>query len=323
MKRMAIIGLLLVMLLVLLSAYLRLDQSGIGCTPWPECYGNIGPTKSQSNLQNAYDRLVEQAREPMSWTRPLHRLVASVLGLLALGIAGMSIRAGNRRGLALSILGLTVFLAWLGIYSEGLHNPAVVLGNLGGGFAMLGLFGLLVFDKKRSKDKNAKIINNAAIAMVCLQVLLGGLTSANFAANACQTLPHCNGMWLPGSEVVAAFDLTRPVVVDDQGFVVGGDERHAIHQLHRIGALFTIGLALAAGIFAIRNNPATVNTGVFLCVVVVAETLVGIAAIMTDLPISIALAHNWLAGLLLLGLLKLRVAGLASHERGTTHIFSK
>jgi heme A synthase len=36
------------------------------------------------------------------------------------------------------------------------------------------------------------------------------------------------------------------------------------------------------------------------------EFCVGIAAILTQLPIGLAVAHNWLAGMLLLSLLKLR-----------------
>lgn len=299
---------MLVILLVLLSAYLRLDQSGIGCAPWPECYGNIGLEGDEPTLESAYDRLLEQARQPLSWARPLHRLVASVLGLLVLGIAALSVRRKKHRGISFSILALTVFLAWLGIYSEGLHNPAVVMGNLGGGFAMIGLFGLLVFDRPGVGELKGQRLINVAIAMLCLQIVLGGLTSANFAANVCQTIPHCNGMWIPGAEVVDAFDLTRTVVVDDLGFVVGGAERNAIHQLHRIGALLTMGFVLAAGIASIRNRPATVSIGILVCLVVVAEILVGLAAVKTNLPINIALAHNWLAGLLLLALLKLRVA---------------
>ena len=137
MKLTAIVGLLLVMALVSLSSYLRLDHSGIGCTPWPDCYGNIGAQADTPDVESAYERLVAEARQPMSWARPMHRLIASVLGLLVLGIVGISLRKKKQRSVSFMLLGLTVFLAWLGIYSEGLHSPAVVMGNLGGGFAML------------------------------------------------------------------------------------------------------------------------------------------------------------------------------------------
>jgi cytochrome c oxidase assembly protein subunit 15 len=286
MRLTAIIGLILVMSLVSLSSYLRLDHCGIGCTPWPDCYGNIGIETDEPDLESTYERLVAEARQPMSWARPMHRLIASVLGLLVLGIVGLSLRSRKHRALSFTLLGLTVFLAWLGIYSEGLHSPAVVMGNLGGGFAMLGLFGYLVFDKGDS-DLNrlgdSDLISNrwvsAAIGLLCLQILLGGLTSANFAAASCQTLPHCH---------------------------TGGTERAAIHMLHRIIALFTAALILAVGVQAIRNNQSLRPIGIFVCLVVAVEFLIGVTAVQSNVAIGVAVSHNWLAGLLLLGLLKLR-----------------
>ena len=46
MKALALTSLLLVLLLVSLSAYLRLAHSGIGCADWPDCYGEIGSSES-------------------------------------------------------------------------------------------------------------------------------------------------------------------------------------------------------------------------------------------------------------------------------------
>ena len=306
MRPAAIIGLLLVMALVSLSSYLRLDHSGIGCTPWPDCYGNIGAEGAEASIGSAYERLVAEARQPMSWARPMHRLIASVLGLLVLGIVGLSLRNKRQRVLSFVLLGLTVFLAWLGIYSEGLHSPAVVMGNLGGGFAMLGLFGWLVFNNSGDSLPNSSRWLTAAIVLLCLQIMLGGLTSANFAADACQTFPHCHGMWLPGGDVSAAFDLSRSMQINNEGFVTGGTERAAIHQLHRVVALLTALLVLSVGVLAIRSSREQRPIGFFVCLVVAAEFLIGVAAVKTNIPIGVAVAHNWLAGLLLLGLLKLR-----------------
>jgi heme A synthase len=112
MKPAAIIGLVMIMMLILLSEYLRL-------APDPQ--------------------------EVMSWARPMHRLVASTIGLLVLGLVGLSLLRQKNRAVCFVLLGLTVFLAWLGIYSEGSENPAVVMGNQAGGFAMLGCFAWLVY----------------------------------------------------------------------------------------------------------------------------------------------------------------------------------
>jgi len=311
MRLLAISGLALVLLLVSLSSYLRLDHSGIGCAPWPDCYGNIGVDDNETTVGDAYERLVAEAREPLSWTRPLHRLVASVLGLLVLGMTAVSVLQRRYRLLSAGLLLLTVFLAWLGIYSEGLHSPAVVMGNLGGGFAMLALFGWLIFDMHRESpaaqtQPKARRWTGIALLAVCMQIALGGLTSANFAANACSTFPDCMGAWLPGNDVVAAFDLTRSHEINDAGYVVAGPERASVHQLHRLFALLVAGLVITAGVLGIRSNRNLLWPVVAVVSLVVAEVAVGIAAVLTNIPIIAAVAHNWLAALLLLALLYMR-----------------
>ena len=310
MKLTAIIGLILVMALVSLSSYLRLDHSGVGCTPWPDCYGNIGLPEGEADLARAYDRLVAEARQPMSWARPMHRLVASVLGLLVLGLVGMAVHKDRQRVLSVVLLSLTVFLAWLGIYSEGLHTPAVVMGNLAGGFAMLGVFGWIVLESENpvvnGDANNVRTWASIAIVVVCLQILIGGLTSANFAASACQSLPHCHGSWIPGAELLSAFNLSRSHEINDLGFVVGGPERAAIHMLHRITSLLAVAAVLTAGVLASRTDRRLLVVGAFVCLIVVAEMALGIASVRTDVPIAAAVSHNWLAGVLLLGLIRLR-----------------
>ena len=294
--------------LVTLSAYLRLDHSGIGCEPWPACYGNIGLPSEAPTAAGTYERLLEEASEPLSWATPLHRLVASVLGLLVLGMSLLALTRRRDRLLSFSLLGLTVFLAWLGIYSEGLHSPAIVMGNLGGGFAMLGLLGWMVVRKPPDGFGGNRSMRHAAItaiSLLCLQIALGGLTSANFAASACQTLPDCHGSWLPGADLAKSLNLARVHDIGATGMVLGGPERADIHKLHRLTAVIAT-LAIAyAGIVAIRSGADMRILGGVALILVGIEFTLGIAAILTGLPIGIAVAHNWLAALLLLMMLKL------------------
>jgi cytochrome c oxidase assembly protein subunit 15 len=307
MKKLAMICLLLVIALVSLSAYLRLDHSGIGCAQWPGCYGNIGVIgETGLTVDNAYERLVEDATKPMSWATPAHRLVATVLGLLVAAITLWSFMLRRDRMLSLAVLSITVFLAWLGIYSGGLHSPAVVMGNLGGGFLMLALLGWMVVRNDKPISKAGPVVRQwtiAALLILALQIGLGGLTSANFAATACQSVPDCHGSWMPGSDLWTAFDLRREHRISPDGHVIGGAERTDIHKLHRLVAAVTLLAALIAGILALRAELRL--AGAIVLTVVVAEFSVGIAAIVTNLPIVIAVAHNWLAAILLLALLRL------------------
>jgi len=307
MKKLAITALLLVLALVSVSAYLRLDNSGIGCADWPSCYGMIGQADGTApTVGSTYERLAEDAQQALSWATPAHRLIASTLGLTVLGMALFSLRLKRDRLMAFSLLGLTVFLAWLGLYSSGLHSPAIVMGNLGGGFAMLGLLGWMVLRDARPNSNAENRVRSwvvAALILLCVQIALGGLTSANFAASACQTLPDCQGSYLPGANLLTAFDLSRLHETGPTGIALGGPERADIHKLHRIFALVTASTIFLTGLLALRSRLGW--TAVLVLALVFAEFSVGIAAIVSKLPISIAVAHNWLAAMLVLGLLRL------------------
>jgi cytochrome c oxidase assembly protein subunit 15 len=287
MRLLATISLLFVIALVSVSAYLRLDNSGIGCADWPACYGLIGePAAEAPTVGSTYERIVVEAQ-----------------------MAILSVLKRRDQLLSFTLLGLTVFLAWLGIYSGGLHSPAVVMGNLGGGFAMLGLLGWMVFRDARPRQTVPTTVRGWAIAallLLCMQIGLGGLTSANFAASACQTVPDCHGSWLPGDDLSTAFDLTRQHEIGPTGMALGGPERADIHKLHRIVAVLATLTVLIAGLLALRDGFGVAAVVVML--LVIAEFTVGVAAILTKLPIGIAVAHNWLAAILLLSLLRLLAA---------------
>jgi cytochrome c oxidase assembly protein subunit 15 len=302
--------LVLVIVLVSLSAYLRLAHSGIGCADWPACYGHIGDAPSVSQpltSKDAYQQLVTQSNEPLAWATPLHRLVASVLGLLVVFLAFLSIRRKRQRVASFALLALTVYLAVLGIRSGSLHDPAVVMGNLAGGFCMLGLVGWMVFSdgERRGGSPRVRWLTVAAIAVLSVQVLLGGLTSANFAATSCQTLPDCHGSWWPGSSLMKAMDLSRTHEVTSSGQAIGGEERLAIHKAHRLGSVVTVILILLAALAALLEGSRFRAIAIVLLILAASEFTIGVSAILSSIPIGLAVAHNWFAGLLLLALLKL------------------
>ena len=312
MKALVQVSLLFVFVLVSLSAYLRLTHSGIGCADWPVCYGQIGeaPVISEPiSSENAYKRIVAEASQPLAWATPLHRFVASVLGLLMVALAFLAIRQKKDRLISFALLFVTVFLAVLGVKSGGLHSPAVVMGNLGGGFLMLGLLGWMLFkDGAKTRTQHVKLPGSLlAVAMVLLviQILLGGLTSANFAATSCQSLPDCHGNWLPGSDVFTAMDLSRELEVTSSGQAIGGQERVDIHIAHRLGAVITTLVVLVVGFLAWKAGGRLRFAGTAVILLVTLEFSIGVTAIASSLPIELAVAHNWLAGLLLLTMLRI------------------
>ncbi len=98
MQRLVLVSLLLVITLVSISAYLRLEHSGIGCLDWPSCYGQIGASVEEiPSVGSTYERLSEEAATPGSWATRAHRLVASILGLTILAMALFSLRQKRDR----------------------------------------------------------------------------------------------------------------------------------------------------------------------------------------------------------------------------------
>ena len=118
------VTLVLTLTVVILSAGIRLDKAGIGCREWPACYGRIGEI----------DPGASSATGPANIA---HRLVASTLAVTVLLLNLFAAFGGRPKAGPLLLLGLTAFLSVIGIWSEGLQRPAVVLGNVLGGMAML------------------------------------------------------------------------------------------------------------------------------------------------------------------------------------------
>jgi len=295
MKVLAVLSLLLVLTLVSLSAYLRLAHSGIGCADWPACYGLIGSapsTEAPLRAEDAYRKLVDESGRSLAWATPLHRLVASVLGLSVIGLFLASLMRRQGRLVSAALLALTVYLAVLGIRSGSLHDPAVVMGNLAGGFCMLG-------------PRKIAFFTASACVLLSAQILLGGLTSANFAATSCRTLPDCHGGWWPGPAFMTAIDLSREHAVTPEGQAIGGEERIAIHKAHRLGAAAVLIVTLLTAGSAFAADRRLRPVALLLFALLAAEFLVGTAAVAWDLPITLAVSHNWIAALLLLALLKL------------------
>jgi cytochrome c oxidase assembly protein subunit 15 len=315
MRNLARLSLLLVIVLVVVDAYLRLSESGIGCSDWPECYGRVGSPPAagiDAEAQGLYQRTTAHPEKSPAWALPLYLGVAGLLGLMVLALNYLAWRAGRHRLVTLVLLALAAALAVMGPAPGNLHHPAVVMGGLAGGFSMLGLFGWLVFRLDpgaprytESRIRHIRPLALAALVALGLQILLGGLTSVNFAATACPSLPDCQGNWLPDATVLGALRIAEPYEISETGMVVGSFERAAIHQAHRVGALLTLVFVLAAAVNAALNIEVIRRAGVFIIVVAVAEFAVGVAAVVAHLPIGLAVAHNLLSGLLLLGLLKL------------------
>lgn len=310
----------LALCVILLGAYVRLSDAGLGCPDWPGCYGHLVVPSSDHAIAAANDahpaRPVDSGK---AWKEMVHRYLAGGLGLAILALAAIAWR--NRgRGLPVVLptvlLGLVVFQALLGMWTVTLLvNPAIVTAHLAGGMATLALLWWLALRQgrlwighdtgRRGRPRPWAILG---LLLVVGQMLLGGWTSSNYAALACTEFPTCHGgEWWPAADFAEGFTLWRPLGVDYEFGVLDNPARTAIHLAHRLGALVVAGYVGALGVWLIRTAASTAERRIGLAVLAVlgVQIALGITNVVAQLPLSVAVAHNGGAALLLLALLSL------------------
>ncbi|MEO1888296.1 MAG: COX15/CtaA family protein [Cycloclasticus sp.] len=309
-RNLTILATLLTLIVVVLGAYVRLSDAGLGCPDWPGCYGSLILDESQEGIEHAaknYDRPLEASK---AWKEMIHRYFASTLGLVILILTFMAWRKPElgQRGLTTSLSLLVMFQGALGMWTVTLLvKPVIVMSHLLGGLATLSLLLLLLLrvrNKRLANENNTGCVKSlASIAMVVLvvQIALGGWTSTNYAALACPDFPTCYGdVWNPDVDYKEGFVLWRGLGVDYEFGVLSNEARAAIHWVHRIGALVTTAVLGLLAIFLIRLN--ALKESLMMLGLLVTQVGLGIFNVLLNLPLHVAVAHNAIAAVLLLSL---------------------
>ena len=313
-RNLTIFALLLALLVVVLGAYVRLSDAGLGCPDWPGCYGSLILDESDEGLAQAaenYERPVESSK---AWKEMIHRYFASTLGLVILVLTFMAWRRPElgQKTLATALSVLVMFQGALGMWTVTLLvNPVIVMSHLLGGLATLSLLLLLLLrvNKKRlpedTRKKSITKLATVALVILVLQIALGGWTSTNYAALACPEFPTCFGnSWNPNVDYKEGFVLWRGLGVDYEFGVLSNEARAAIHWVHRIGALITtlVLMVLAAKLFKLRALKETL----LLTSLLSSQVALGILNVVLDLPLHVAVAHNAIAAVLLLSMVYIK-----------------
>lgn len=304
---------------IVVGAYVRLEDAGLGCPDWPGCYGQlIGVPEQAHEIARAkaeFDKPVDVARARKEM---FHRYLAGTLGLLILAIAVLAWRwraaLGQSPLLATALLMLVALQAALGKWTVTmLLKPVIVTLHLLGGMATLALLTWLSLRQRPATDLRTDSRDTlrvwAALALLVLivQIALGGWVSANYAALACVDFPTCGGAWLPAMDFRHAFHLVRELGVTAAGAPLSHEALTAIQWTHRVGALATLLLVGGLGLATLRI-PAFRALGWALLGVLLLQIGFGIANVLLRLPLVLAVAHNGGAALLLAALVVLNFA---------------
>ncbi len=306
------VSIVLAFIVVVLGAYTRLSDAGLGCPDWPGCYGNIGVPESQEHIDLSNENYASRPLESgKAWKEMIHRYAAGTLGLLIFVMAVIAWKDRRTDGQPLLpgiLVVLVIFQALLGMWTVTLLlKPIIVMGHLMGGMIILLLL-LWSYLKYRYREDIATTQKNQlyawavlGLAVVLVQISLGGWTSANYAALICPDFPVCQGQWWPPMDFLDGFIPWRGLGINYEYGVLGPEARTAVHISHRIGAVFTL---LIVGIIAVKSilstNRRIKYTGMIMLSVLVVQFCLGVANIVLTLPIGVAVAHNAVAALLLL-----------------------
>lgn len=319
-SRVAFLATILALIVVMLGAYTRLSDAGLGCPDWPGCYGHLTVPHMPEEIKQIATTFPGQTVEaPKAWKEMVHRYVAGTLAVLILVLAIWSVvrkRQYRQQPVMLPIflVLLITFQALLGMWTVTWKVlPIVVSAHLLGGLTIVALLWYLKLVTRPQpmvyKNQALGIRPWAILGLMILivQLFLGAWTSTTYSALACHDFPYCHGSLFPAMDLQQAFRLFQPIGVNYEGGVLETPVRMTIQMMHRYGALVTAVYLGVLSLWIVFSNKTEGLRGVagVLILLLVVQILLGIANVMMNLPLGNAVAHNGVAALLLMTIVTL------------------
>src|SRR3979490_448168 len=295
-RRLALVGALLAAAVVVLGAWVRLTDAGLGCPDWPGCYGHIYPNAGGAGQQSGSH--FAKALHEM-----IHRYFATTLGMVIVTLLVWAARFRKDSGQPL----IPAALAFVVVCLQGalgaltvtlLLKPLIVTAHLLGGLTTLGLLWWLSLhpERRQLSEREAGLRTYAVVGLAALivQIALGGWTSSNYAAVACPDFPTCQHSWWPRMDYRDAFVLWHGLRLDYEGGVLANPARVAIHFTHRLGALVAGSILISLGVLVATRGTSRRLTfaGGLLVLAVLLQISLGVATVHWGVPLPLATLHN-------------------------------
>ncbi|MDE2262373.1 MAG: COX15/CtaA family protein [Gammaproteobacteria bacterium] len=143
-RGLALFGVLLCFGVVVLGAYVRLTDAGLGCPDWPGCYGHVSPVGAEDSPASQAQFPGRPLHPGKAWHEMIHRYAAGTLGTVIIVIAALAIAARKPKvvgaGFGLLLFATVIVQALLGMLTvTWLLKPLIVTLHLIFGMTTLGL----------------------------------------------------------------------------------------------------------------------------------------------------------------------------------------
>ena len=304
--------------LVLFGAFTRLTDSGLGCPDWPGCYGQASPLGAHADIAAAQSALPSgPVTHGKAWVEMIHRYLATGVGVLILVLAALGWNDRLQRGPAAQRVRIspwwpTLTLVWFCL--QGAFGaltvtmklfPAIVTLHLLGGLTLLALLCLQAVRQAQLQSglspvaigPGVRTLLLLCLALLAVQVALGGWVSTNYAVLACTDFPRCQGRWWPVMNFEQGFELWRELGRSGTGAPIGFAALTAIHYVHRLMALLVLTLL---GLLAWRLNrvPLLRSQSRWIAALTGLQLVTGLGNVVLDWPLLAAVLHTGGAGAL-------------------------
>lgn len=317
--------------LIVFGAFTRLTDSGLGCPDWPGCYGEANPFLAHEDIRAAEAAMPSGPVTVFkAWIEMIHRYLAMAVGLLIIVTLVASVRLwkrdhGRERRHAPHLPVLLLFFVCIqgafGAWTVTLKlQPVIVTTHLLLGMSLLAL---LAWHAMRQSDApfveaaaaKLRIPAALALAVAFVQVALGGWVSTNYAALACGSFPLCRGELMPAMDFTQGFTLWRHLGMTAGGDYLPFEALVAVHWVHRCFAFLVLAVVGWTAWRALAIDGAQ-KLGRLLLALIVLQFCSGIATVVFDWPLLLAVLHNAGAALSVLLLVMLNYR-LSLHPAGT------
>ncbi len=306
--------------LILFGAFTRLTDSGLGCPDWPGCYGYASPVGAQQAIDSAQSQMPNgPVTHTKAWIEMVHRYMAMAVGGLILTLAAFAWWR-KLRGDGVSDVTLPTFtLLWVCL--QGAFGaltvtmklfPLIVTLHLMGGLVLLALLTVQV-QRQRLHSGLAMSVQLCpllyglvwlGLALLSLQILLGGWVSTNYAVLACNTFPQCQNSWWPQMDFTQGFTLWRHLGMNASGEPLTFESLTAIHYVHRLAA-YAVLAYLGVLAWQLRRVTACQTAAHGLLAVLLLQLVTGLSNVVLDWPLLAAVLHTGGAAALLVILVAL------------------